>query len=130
MVNNRTEKLSPPNIDANVIHGDLVEFTIDDPVGNEGDRKKFTTNEIPQNVALWLFGMDCCFDPTLSEKYELVSAMLKVWGVFKGGDNKDTIMDFHEMEPYVFEAIAERQWTEITITLNEENQILHWDLIN
>ncbi len=122
--------ITSPNIDAKVEAGRLVEFTMDDPVGNEGDRKTFTTEYIPQNAAFWLFGMECCFDSTLSEKYELVSTMLKVWGVFRGGDSQDSVMALHNMSFEIFEAIAKREWTEITMTINAEGIITNWELIN
>ncbi len=123
--------ITPPDVDATISAGKLTEFTIDDPVdvNGNGDRKTFTTDEIPQNVAVWLFEVDCCFDPTLSEKYELVSGMLKVWGIFRGGDDQESVMELHNMEQYVFDAIVDRKWTEITITVNEDSEILHWDVI-
>jgi hypothetical protein len=61
-----------------------------------------------RNSTPGVFGVDC-FEPALLERYELVSAKLKVWGVFRGGDSQGNVMDLHEMEPHIFEAIAERQ---------------------
>lgn len=45
----------------------------------EGEKIKFSTSEISDNTAYWIFGLDC-FEPNLSERSELVIAMLKIWG--------------------------------------------------
>lgn len=117
--------INPPQVDAKIINGYLSEFTVYDP---DDQKISFSTEEISQNTALWIFGIDDCFDSSLSEEYELVIAMLKIWRVFKGGVNRETVQNSHNLSDANFEDIVNRNWNEIIINIDENNNFI-WDII-
>lgn len=107
----------PPHIDAKVINGHLAYFSIENP---QGKRVVFSTHDISENTAFWVFGMDC-FDPELSTKAELVAAMLKIWGVYVHGEESEKeLKRIHQLSDEHFAIIAEKRWNQITIECYED----------
>ncbi|HOS16814.1 MAG TPA: hypothetical protein PKX15_07395 [Bacteroidales bacterium] len=117
--------INPPQVDAKIINGYLSEFTVYD---SDDQKISFSTEEISQNTALWVFEIDDCFDSSLSEEYELVIAMLKIWRVFKGGVNRETVQNLHNLSDSDFDTIVNRNWNEIKINIDENNNFI-WDII-
>ncbi len=115
--------IDPPYVDAEVINGYLCNFSIHNP---ENKKVKFSTSEISDNTAYWLFGLDC-FESDLSEKSELVIAILKIWGVYKGGKEKKAIIKKHNLTDKYFDIIANKSWSNINIIFDEEDN-MHWNI--
>lgn len=115
--------IEPPYVDAEVVNGYLCNFSMYNP---EGEKIKFSTSEISDNTAYWVFGLDC-FDPKLTERSELVIAMLKIWGVYRGGKDKKAIMEIHNLTEEYFDIIADKSWSNINIKFDEEDN-MYWDI--
>jgi hypothetical protein len=116
--------IEPPLVDAEVVNGYLCNFSMYNP---EGEKIKFSTSEISDNTAYWIFGLDC-FEPNLSERSELVIAMLKIWGVYRRGKDKKAIMEIHNLTEEYFDIIADKSWSNINIKFDEEDN-MYWDII-
>jgi len=110
--------ITPPKVNASIIDGHLEYSEIINPWTNEFHR--FTSNEISQNELAWLTGL-CFFDGSLSEEHKLVATMLKVLGVYLGGNSTTEIMSLHNLTAEQFEAIATKSWESATITQTEKN---------
>ncbi|MDR1878127.1 MAG: hypothetical protein LBQ64_01010 [Bacteroidales bacterium] len=119
-------KIAPPEISAIVGDGHLQSFKMFCPYMEE-DKEHSVPEEMSENTAFWVFGLDC-FDIKLSEQYELVSAMLKVWGVYKGGDSADTVKSLHNLSDQNFDIIAAKTWKTITINISEDESSLSWNI--
>lgn len=124
-VANPLKKISiePPFIDVEVVNGYLCNFTTYNTIG---EKIKFSTSEISDNVAYWFFGIDC-FDNTLSKKSDIVIAMLKIWGVYKGGKTQIAICKIHNLSDKYFNIIADKTWKTINIKFDEKDN-LFWHI--
>ena len=117
--------IGPPDIDAQVENGQLVEFSIKNLSGIE---HLFTTTDIDQNAALWIFGMNC-FDPDLSEDWELVKALLKVWGLYIGGSTETEIKSQHNLCDDDITLLAHRNWNCIEFICDQAG-VYHWNFVD
>jgi len=104
------------SINALVVNGCMVYLDEINPWTNTFHR--FTQNDISANALAWLSEI-CFYDETLSQAYELVTAQLKVWDVYLGGDSKGEIMVLHNLTAEQFDAIAAKLWKQITIEQTE-----------
>jgi hypothetical protein len=120
-------KIEPPIVSAIVNDGHLFSFEMYCPLTEE-NKNHLVPNDMSENTAFWVFGLDC-YDNSLSKKYELVSAMLKIWNVYKGGDSADTVKTLHNLSDQNFDIISAKTWKKIKLTVNEDENKLYWDII-
>jgi len=113
--------IEPPFVDAEVVNGYLCSFSM---YSANMEKVKFSTSEISDNTAYWVFGLDC-FEPDLSERSEQVIAMLKIWGVYRGGKDKKSILKTNNLSERDYNIIADKLWNEIKIEY-DEGYNMHW----
>lgn len=112
-------RILPPHVDAVVRCGHLMEFSVMTPIGTIAT---LTMDDMSENTALWYFGMDC-FDETRSERWELVACALMTWGLFRGGNSEEEIMNNHNLSPELFNLIADKKWSKLIADVHEEDHI-------
>ena len=115
--------IDPPLINAEVVNGHLCSFEMDNW---QGKICKFTTSEIDENTAFWIFGLDC-FDSNVSSPAKLVAAMLKIWGLYRGGNCKKSIMKLHNLNEEQFDMIVKKVWKTIIVKFDEQDN-MYWDI--
>lgn len=123
-------QILPPNVNAVISCGYMDFFEIINPFNDEIEH--FTSDEISENSLAWLVGL-CFYDSSETERVELLIAQLKVWGIYRGGENENEIKNIYHLEQSQIEIILAKSWHHISlrkIMEEDENgniqEVLQW----
>jgi len=117
---------SRPRIDTELIDGHVASFKALDLVGY---KKSWSVADIPENEFFWLAGVTEFFHPDKSTKLSRVTTILKVWDIYRGGANEESIKEKHNLDNQKFNKLAAKDWYGLKITIDEDGEI-HWDFPN
>jgi hypothetical protein len=90
----------------------------------DGERVEFSAREIPEDVFLYLAGMECG-NPAQLKPADVAAAQLKIWGVYRGGTTEATIREAHRLTPTQFRRLARRKLRGELIV--QDNGQLSWN---
>jgi hypothetical protein len=117
-------KVVPPDVDADVRGGELTRVRVP---GLDGEGRTYSGAEFPLEELSFAFGLDCFGTPRLSKRRK-VAAVLKAFGVFRGGTTDVEIRRLHNMPMEVFDLIAQKNYSSIVVTVDGER--LEWTTSN
>lgn len=89
-------------------------------------RRRFSVLELTENIFYWIVGSDK-YCEEVSNDEEKVIAILKIWGIYKGGYAKNTIKETHNLTEQGFDKLKNKEWYGIKITISDEDGSLSWD---
>jgi|SRR5690606_18174661 len=115
--------ITPPDVDVVAYRGYLSHFTIEDL---DGKRNTFSTEEISQAEFSFFFGMPCANDEKVEDSRKLIT-ILKIWGLYRGGYNVETIMKLHYLTPDDVKKLITRRYYGGTIIVEDDGTIT-WKL--
>lgn len=114
--------LTPPIVEAKFLRGFLSEFSVD----NLDDKKQtFSVGEINEGLFLFYFGLECVNEYKLTDEEKIVT-ILKIWGIYRGGLNKERIMKLHNLNKEQFNLLAKKDYWGLKIKIDENGKI-HWN---
>jgi hypothetical protein len=111
--------ITPPPIDAQVNQGQLANFSV---YNLDGERVSFSSAEISQETFLYVVGMDCA-NPKELDSAKIAAAILKIWGVYRGGMNADSIRKRHCLSTKQFDRLVQKKFAGMTLTVNDDGSL-------
>jgi hypothetical protein len=115
--------LVPPDIDVHIYRGHLATFSVSNL---DGDRVTFSAEEISQAAFQAIFGMEIG-EREPSKPVDIVVALLKIWGVYRGGVSEEAIRKYHDLTPEIFGRLASKRIEGLTLTIDDDRK-LKWTL--
>jgi hypothetical protein len=113
------------DVNALIQNGYIEYIEVIDPWTNK--RQRFTQKDIPANALAWLSEI-CDYDETSLTITDKVTAQLKVWNVYQGGNSVTEIISLHNLTAELLDAIAAKSWNKITIERNiNDDETIHLD---
>lgn len=113
--------VAPPPVDAELVGGHVTTFAV---ANLNGEKVRFTTDDISQDVLSHLSGMDC-INPRALKSADIVAGALKIWGVYQGGTTEAAIQKQHGLTRKQFERLAGLRFKGMKLTI-EDNGSLVW----
>lgn len=111
--------LVPPAVDAQVVGGSLTRFTINNL---DNVRRTFDVSEISENAVFYFYGLECA-DPTSLTNAEKAMTILKIWGIYRGGQTEEEISALHFLSRDQFQKLIERKYKGLKIVINDDDTI-------
>lgn len=90
----------------------------------DGTMMEYSFDEINENTAMWLLG-SCNYIEEDSTPAERVVALLKVWGIYRGGLEMSDILLNHQLQEENFLILASKEWNYIIINI-DNNENISW----
>lgn len=115
--------VTPPDVNAHVLRGYLASFTVADL---DGKKITYSTQEISEAQFAFFFGLPCGKDEKI-DKVDKVIAVLKIWGIYRGGLNAETIKKLHFLSDDDYGKLAERNYFGGSIIV-EDDRTIRWNL--
>lgn len=111
--------LTPPPIDMRIYRGHLATFTV---ANLEGERVTFSAGEISGDLFQYLFGAPGATMEGVQPASAVV-ALLKMWGIYRGGVGEDAVRKHHALSADMFGRLAKRNFKRIKLTVAEDGQL-------
>lgn len=115
-----TFDIIPPLVNAVMYRGYLSHFTAENL---DGKSITFSVEEIRQSECLWFFGLPCAAYEHISPARKAIT-ILKIWGIYRGGNNVDTIKKLHYLSDDGFIKLINRQYIGLQIIIEDDGRII------
>jgi hypothetical protein len=111
--------VSPPDVDVVAFRGYLSNFTVKDLNGNS---LTFSAEEIKQSEFSFFYGLPCANDEIIEDTRKVIT-ILKIWGIYRGGLNKEAIQKLHYLSDSDYNILVERKYFGGKIQINDDGEI-------
>lgn len=113
----------PPNVDIIAYRGYLASFSVKNL---DGKLVTFSTEEISQAKFSFFFGLPCANDEKIEEVQKVIT-ILKIWGIYRGGLNEESVKKFHFLSTDDYKRLSMRKYYGGKICI-EDDDTISWNL--
>jgi len=111
--------LTPPPVDAQIYRGHLAAFTVQNL---ERERVTFSAGEVSEDLFQYLFGFANEGAAKL-KPVAIVVALLKIWGIYRGGDSEEAVRNQHALSADVFGRLAKRKFGGLKLAVANDGKL-------
>lgn len=115
--------LTPPLVDLIAYRGQLASFTI---ANLDGKSVTFSATEIKETEFSFFFGLPFANDEKVEDARKVIT-ILKIWGIYRGGQNAESLKKLHNLSDKDYKKLYRRQYFEGKITI-QDNGLNTWEL--
>ena len=113
----------PPLVEVTAHRGYLASFSVENL---DGKLITFSAEEIGQAEFSFFFGLPCAKEEKIDEVQKVIT-ILKIWGIYRGGQNKEVIKKNHFLSEDDYKTLVSRYYFGGQIIIEDDDTII-WKL--